>query len=85
MKIRAKTILAAAALSFSAAAAAGVEGGILDGWSPKFYDGLEAVGAVEVMPGGFKGKEASIRLKWEYGAMLPWVRNWGEFPPTCHV
>ena len=49
--------------------AASAEPDIPGGWSPKFYDGLEAVGSVEVVPGGFKGKEESIRLKWEYGAM----------------
>ena len=40
-----------------------------DGWTPKFYHGLEAVGSVECMPMGFKGKSAAIRLKWESGAM----------------
>ena len=49
------------------AASAGTE--LPGGWSPKFYHGLEAVGSVEAMPGGFKGKDASIRLKWESGAM----------------
>ena len=49
------------------AASAGTE--LPGGWSPKFYHGLEAVGSVEAMPGGFKGKEASVRLKWESGAM----------------
>lgn len=67
MKIRAKTILAAAALAVLPMLA-GTEG-VLDGWLPKFYHGFEAVGSVEAMPGGFKGKDASIRLKWESGAM----------------
>ena len=40
-----------------------------DGWVPKFYSGLEAVGSVEWIPGGFKGKSDAVRLKWESGAM----------------
>ena len=40
-----------------------------DGWVPKFYSGLEAVGSVEWIPGGFKGKDDAVRLKWESGAM----------------
>ena len=67
MKIRAKTILATAAL-LAMPTFAGTDG-VLDGWMPKFYDGLEAVGSVVKVPDGFKGKEASIRLKWESGAM----------------
>ena len=39
------------------------------GWAPKFYPGLEAVGSVEWVPGGFKGKIEAVRLKWESGAM----------------
>ena len=39
------------------------------GWAPKFYPGLEAVGSVEWVPGGFKGKVEAVRLKWESGAM----------------
>ena len=54
--------------AFAAASAfAGPE--LPGGWAPKFYHGLEAVGSVETLPSGFKGKDASIRLKWESGAM----------------
>ena len=40
-----------------------------DGWVPKFYPGLEAVGSVEWVPKAFKGKIDAVRLKWESGAM----------------
>ena len=40
-----------------------------EAWRPKFYNGLEAVGSVEWIPGGFKGKSDAVRLKWESGAM----------------
>ncbi len=57
--------MAVAAALFAANAAPNLP----EGWSPKFYDGLEAVGSVELLPGGFKDKDASVRLKWESGAM----------------
>ena len=40
-----------------------------NGWAPKFYPGLEAVGSVEWVPKAFKGKIDAVRLKWESGAM----------------
>ena len=61
-----KTIVTVLLAAMTAAAA---ESDLPEGWSPKFYPGLEAVGSVETLPGGFKGKEVSICLKWESGAM----------------
>jgi hypothetical protein len=40
-----------------------------DGWAPKFYPGLEAVGSVEWIQGAFNGRGEAVRLKWESGAM----------------
>ena len=61
----------AAVMIVVAPAAAGTDTAMTawDGWAPKFYPGLEAVGSVEWIPGGFNGKDVSVRLKWESGAM----------------
>ena len=40
-----------------------------DGWMPKFYNGLEAVGSVQWVPKAFKEKIGAIRMVWESGAM----------------
>ncbi len=40
-----------------------------DGWTPKFYHGLEAVGSVTWEPGAFKGKDGAMRCAWESGAL----------------
>ena len=42
--------------------------GLPDGWSSKFYHGLEAVGSVTWVPGAFKGKGGAMRCAWESGA-----------------
>ena len=44
-------------------------GAAADGWAPKFYAGLEAVGSVTCVTNGFKEGEHAIRLAWESGAM----------------
>ena len=55
--------MVAASVSYGAAVA---DNG---GWAPQFYPGLEAVGSVEWVKGGFKGTADAVRLKWESGAM----------------
>ena len=45
------------------------EAGLPDGWVPKFYPGLEAVGSVTWAPGTFKGKGGAMRCAWESGAL----------------
>ena len=40
-----------------------------DGWTPKFYAGLEAVGSVTWKPDAFKGKDGAMRCAWESGAL----------------
>jgi hypothetical protein len=40
-----------------------------DGWVPKFYHGLEAVGSVTWAPDAFKGKGGAMRCAWESGAL----------------
>jgi hypothetical protein len=40
-----------------------------DGWTPKFYPGLEAVGSVTWEPGAFKGAGGAMRCAWESGAL----------------
>ena len=40
-----------------------------DGWRPKFYHGLEAVGSVTWEPGAFKGTGGAMRCAWESGAL----------------
>ena len=57
-------------LVFALALAAGLHGfGDLlpEGWSSKFYPGLEAAGRVTSDPTGFRDKEPSIDLVWESG------------------
>ena len=67
MKIKIRHLVFSAATLAAMAVAAEPE--LPGGWSPKFYHGLEAVGSVELLPSGFKDKDASVRLKWESGAM----------------
>lgn len=40
-----------------------------DGWTPKFYTGLEAVGSVTWEQDAFKGKDGAMRCAWESGAL----------------
>ena len=40
-----------------------------DGWTPKFYHGLEAAGSVTWAPGAFKGTGGAMRCAWESGAL----------------
>jgi hypothetical protein len=40
-----------------------------DGWIPKFYAGLEAVGSVTWEPDALKGKGGAMRCAWESGAL----------------
>ena len=40
-----------------------------DGWVPKFYHGMEAVGSVTWAPDAFKGKGGAMRCAWESGAL----------------
>ena len=57
-------------LVFALALAAGLHafGDLLpEGWSSKFYPGLEAAGRVTSDPTGFRDKEPSIDLVWESG------------------
>ena len=51
------------------AATAEVKDGCPDGWVPKFYPGLEAVGSVTTVPNAFKGKLPAMRCAWESGAL----------------
>ena len=44
-------------------------GELKDGWMPKFFNGLEAVGSVEWKPKAYKDKVGAIRCVWESGAM----------------
>ena len=45
------------------------DAGLPDGWVPKFYPGLEAVGSVTWTPDAFKGKGGALRCAWESGAL----------------
>ena len=40
-----------------------------DGWTPKFYSGLEAVGSVTWEQNAFKSKNGAMRCAWESGAL----------------
>ena len=44
------------------------EAALPDGWTPKFYNGLEAVGSVAWAPRAFKGESGAMRCVWESGA-----------------
>ena len=56
-------------LSVAVFAGVAFGGGLQDGWMPKFYNGLEAVGSVEWVPKAYKDKIGAIRMVWESGAM----------------
>ena len=43
--------------------------GLKDGWAPKFYYGLEAVGSVKWVPNAYKDKIGALSFAWESGAM----------------
>ena len=57
-------VVLAASLSATLISAATLES---DGWSPKFYDGLEAVGDVVFNPVGYRKEKMAIGLKWTDG------------------
>ena len=52
----------------------------MEGWSPKFYNGLEAAGDMTVDPTGFQGREPAIRLTWASG--MPKFGASKSFPST---
>ena len=56
VKMKIRHLVFSAAVLAAMAAAAEAESELPGGWSPKFYDGLEAVGSVKLIPGGFKDK-----------------------------
>lgn len=75
MKFMAKTFAAFVSLMTLASSAES-----LDGWTPKFYEGLEAAGEVVVRTNGFRGTESAIELKWTAG--MPKFGAAKRFPCT---
>ena len=68
MKVNANK-LKVVALACALMAAGAAFGELKDGWTPKFYSGLEAVGSVEWAPKAYKDKVGAIRCVWESGAL----------------
>ena len=67
----------AAVMIIVAPAAAGTDTAMTtwDGWAPKFYPGLEAVGSVECVPNGFKDM-AGNRCQWNQSHLGQ--KNWSD-------
>lgn len=64
MKMKIRHLFSATAIAEMATDA---ESAFPGGGSPKFYHGLEAIGPAELLPGGFKHKDTSVRIKWKMG------------------